>query len=168
MRRRGRAPWSVFVMAVVFIFLLDQAVKFWSIRNLSFQESRPLIPGLVRLVHVENTGAAFSLLGNHRLFLLIVSAGALLVLITALLRGWPRHPLGAWAMTSIAGGALGNFYDRAAQGHVTDMFEFEFVQFAIFNVADIFITTGGVLLCVYLLYFHETKEKTPDDVPQSL
>ncbi|MEG0785459.1 MAG: signal peptidase II, partial [Christensenella sp.] len=70
------------------------------------------------------------------------------------------------AMIFIAGGAIGNLIDRVAQGYVTDMLQFSFVNFAVFNVADCFVTIGAVLLGVYVLWFwdkHKKAEKKDDD-----
>jgi signal peptidase II len=77
----------------------------------------------------------------------------------ALVRRWPKTPLGTWSLCVVTGGALGNFIDRAVNGYVVDMFEFDFIDFAIFNVADVFITVGGILFCLYLLFVHEKKEQ---------
>ena len=56
-------------------------------------------------------------------------------------------------LSLIAGGAIGNLIDRIFYGYVVDMFMFDFVDFAIFNVADIFITLGGIAIIVVLLFF---------------
>jgi signal peptidase II len=144
-------------LAAVGIVAADQLFKAWCAANLIPGIPVDLIPGLVHMVYVENSGAAFSLLEGMRVPLLVLTVAALGVIAVVLARRWPRHPLGVWGLVLVAGGAAGNFIDRAAQGYVVDMFEFQFIRFAIFNVADIFITIGGVLFCVYLLFLHEKK-----------
>jgi signal peptidase II len=69
----------------------------------------------------------------------------------------------------LLGGAVGNAIDRAASGRVVDMFEFEFINFAVFNIADIFITFGGALFCLYvvLIEYKERHKKAPAASPPS-
>ena len=55
-------------------------------------------------------------------------------------------------------GAIGNFYDRLFQGYVVDFIEFAFVDFPVFNVADIFVTVGSILMIIYLIFFEEREK----------
>lgn len=139
----------------------DQAVKRWTTLHLTLHEARTFLPG-IRLFYTENRGAAFGLLQDMRWLFLLITLLAVALIIWALVRRWYRHPLGGWALCLVAGGALGNFIDRAVNGYVVDMFEFTFVDFAIFNVADIFVTVGGVLFCAYLLFLHEQRGDKKD------
>ena len=61
------------------------------------------------------------------------------------------NPLGAWSLVFVAAGAVGNLIDRVLYGYVVDMFDFRFMNFAVFNVADVFVTTGAALFCLYVL-----------------
>ena len=63
------------------------------------------------------------------------------------------------ALGAVAGGGVGNMIDRLRFGRVTDMIQLDFVEFPVFNVADCFITTGCVLLVIYLLFFDRQKKK---------
>ena len=63
------------------------------------------------------------------------------------------------ALVGILAGGLGNLIDRIRLGYVVDMFEVEFMNFAVFNVADIFITCGAVVLFVYVLFFDRKEKK---------
>lgn len=147
--------WLLLIPAV--IVGLDQWMKAWTAATLALHETRPLLPGLVRLVHVQNVGAAFGMLGGARWLLILVSSAAVAVAVLAVLKGYVGGVPGLVGTACVVGGALGNLIDRIFQGYVVDMFEFEFVRFAIVNVADVFVTAGGVLLCVYLLFFHDRK-----------
>ena len=120
-------------------------------------EGIPLIPGVVRLRYAENTGAAFSMLSGHPWLLgvlsLLIIAGAFLFL--------RKKNIPALAMTGLMmmlGGAAGNMVDRLIHGAVPDMIEVLFVQFAIFNVADVFLCTGCGLVILRLLFGKETGE----------
>ena len=117
---------------------------------LSLQAPVTLIPGILGLRLTRNTGVAFSLLSGVPWLVTILSA-AVLVLGGCLLR---RHRLGALTRTGamlIAGGALSNLISRVAEGSVIDMVEFLFVNFAVFNAADIALTVGCGLLILSLL-----------------
>ena len=141
--------WSAILEIVIFAMLLfvDLMVKHLTGQNINNNESIPLINGLIALTFTKNTGAAFSLLSNSFYFLLIVrlimSIAMLFVLVfyhkklSMLLR---------ISMCLIMTGAVGNLCDQIRFGYVRDMFEFLFIRFAIFNVADICIVFGVIIL----------------------
>jgi signal peptidase II len=143
-----------FIIAVV-IVLADQAVKYLITLDLVAGEQIALIPGIIHLTYVENTGAAFSILSDMRWVLVAVSSIASLVIIYILIKYKSKMELiGKLSLAFILGGALGNLIDRAVMGYVVDVFEVEFIRFAVFNVADCFITIGGIAFCFY--YFIHT------------
>ena len=134
----------------------DQITKALTRANLSYGEQAPLLPGVVGLTYVRNSGAAFSMLSGARWFFL-----ALVILAFALAGYLIRRriisaPFELWCLAAIGGGALGNAVDRALWGEVTDMIELLFMRFAVFNVADMFITCGAVALVVYALFFEKS------------
>lgn len=137
------------------VVILDQLVKYLIKTNFALHEVRTLVDGVLSLTHERNTGAAFSLLREHTWLLTTVSAIFAVIIIWFMLKKYVRHPLGMWSLAAVLGGAVGNLIDRIAYGYVIDMFKTEFINFAIFNVADIFITCGGICLCVYLLFFYK-------------
>jgi signal peptidase II len=105
-----------------------------------------LVPGLLNLRPVENRGIAFSMLSGKGLGLVLFTA-ALIAGLVAWLVAHPDAPTllrtGLWL---IAGGGLGNLYDRLATGSVSDFIELAFMRFAVFNVADICICVGAGLV----------------------
>jgi len=118
-----------------------------------------LIEGFFRLRYVENTGAAFGMFAGNRLFLLVVS-GAIMSFLIYFLITLPKekpHSYMKLPLIFILAGALGNFIDRLIFSYVIDFLEFTFVNFAVFNVADIFITCGAIVW-LYLSIF-VVKEK---------
>ncbi|MGX8698802.1 MAG: signal peptidase II [bacterium] len=136
-----------YLLLAALVCLLDQALKRWIVAHVSLGGYRGLLPGLVSLTYVRNSGAAFSLFSEHTWLLALISAGASLLLLYVLL--FRRLP--AWERVCLAmvlGGAVGNLIDRVANGYVVDMFRFEFVNFAIFNLADAFIDVGALLFAV--------------------
>ncbi|MDR0929632.1 MAG: signal peptidase II [Oscillospiraceae bacterium] len=109
-------------------------------------------PGVFRFSYVENTGAAFGMLSGQQWLLLVITGAALLgLLIWLILRGG-RLP--AWVRAAcwlMLGGALGNFYDRLAQGAVIDFLQITLFEFPVFNVADICVCIAFALLALWLL-----------------
>ena len=141
------------------IVAADQITKVLVRENIPYGGEVPLIPGVVRLTYTENIGAAFSMLGGARWFflaLVVVFFAGVAVLIK---RRVISKPAELWALAAIGGGALGNAVDRALFGSVTDMIEPLFIDFAVFNVADCFITCGAIFLVVYVLVFDGKKEQ---------
>lgn len=131
----------------------DQLVK-WLVRgHLALGEHVSLLPGLMDLTYVQNTGAAFSMFSAHTWLLTVLSAVLSVAFAVVLVRRMLPHWTGMLAMALLLGGAVGNLIDRAVLGFVTDMFATTFVQFAVFNVADIGVVLGGALLCVDVLFF---------------
>jgi len=134
----------------ILVVLLDQFIKHWVDLTMALRESRPLIPGIIGLTNERNTGAAFSILADQRWLLIGIAALAALLLIAILL----RYNDGFWGvlgLSAVLGGTIGNLIDRISHGYVVDMFELQFMNFAIFNVADIFITLGGITFLIYFI-----------------
>lgn len=126
------------------VFLADQLSKEWVLRHLPMGIARPLLPGLLDLQHVRNTGAAFSLLSGNPLQLGLVSA-----LVSAALLLWIllRPPQGPWlslAVGLLLAGAAGNGLDRWRHGSVTDFLALVPVSFPVFNLADVAINLAVV------------------------
>ena len=130
----------------------DQLVKYLVLVNIKPGEHVPLIPHLVELTYVENTGAAFSLFAEHTWILTIVSLVMSVVLAVAIRRNFFRHPLGKLTLTLLLAGAVGNLIDRAFRGFVVDMFNVLFMRFAVFNVADMCVVVGGIAAALYYLF----------------
>lgn len=146
----------IYFIIAALIVLCDQAVKYMLSTAMTLGESAPLIPGLIGLVYVRNTGAAFSFLADMRWLLVAVSFIAMIIIGYILIRYRTKLGLfGRLGLSFILGGAFSNFIDRALFGYVPDFFEFQFVRFAIFNVADVFITAGGIMFCIYYLFHRD-------------
>ena len=139
-----------FVFAAL-VVLLDQFFKRWIVRTLEVFERMDLIPGVIGLTHVQNSGAAFSILENQRWLLAGIAFVASIVLVFILLR-YTEGFWGTLGLSAVLGGAVGNLIDRVIHGYVIDMFKAEFIKdFAIFNVADIFITLGFTTFCLHFI-----------------
>ena len=144
---------SLFGVAVV---ALDQLTKYLTVSNILLGHDVPAIQGLFHFTYVHNYGAAFSSFSGARWFfvaLFLVFLG--LVIWEFSKKSMPFTKLERWCIVSILAGGLGNVIDRVRLGYVIDMIEVDFMEFAIFNVADCFITCGCILLMVSLVFFNK-------------
>jgi signal peptidase II len=153
MRFKNRLFW----IAACLAFLLDRLTKYWVVNTFSLGETKPLLPGIFHLTYVTNTGAAFSLFSGKVEWLRWLSLGVSLVLIAMALLGpvlslWDQLGYGL-----ILSGAVGNGIDRFILGYVVDFLDFRLINFAVFNVADSFITTGIICLII------ASVQKTPTE-----
>ena len=149
------------------IVAADQITKALVVANIPMNGHVDAIPGLFHLTHIHNTGAAFSMLEGQRTFFLIITFLFLAAVVYCTVKKIFSKPY-LWIFAAISGGAIGNLIDRMLYGYVVDMIALDFIDFAIFNVADIFVTCGGVALCVYVLFFDkedkpQKKEEPADD-----
>ena len=138
---------------------LDQWVKHYVTVNIPLGEAQPFLPGLVELRTVHNYGAAWSSFSGMRWLLVAVTSVIVIAVAVVLLRRIVRHPLGVAAGFLILSGGVGNIIDRVRLGYVVDMFNLLFINYPVFNVADILVVCGAVLGCVYYLWFYERYDK---------
>ena len=152
----------IYAIAAVVVLILDQAVKYWTINHIPLnamgEQCVSLIPGVLHMTNVQNTGAAFSILANAKWLLIGVSALFIIAIIVLINTEIIRTKFGRWTAVLVAAGALGNCIDRVLFGYVVDMFEFEIFSFAVFNVADIFITVCGLLFCIHVIVYRDPME----------
>ena len=139
------------LISILLLIALDQAVKWYVVKAIPLGGMRTFIPKVVSLTYLKNSGAAFSMLENQQWFFAIITLiamGAAFVYLYRHIKGSIWLLLG---LTLIFSWWIGNFIDRVRQGFVVDMFHLDFMNFAIFNVADIYLTVGVGLLLIYLL-----------------
>jgi signal peptidase II len=164
--RFGKLPW---LWLSLVIFVVDQASKFWFDNNLSMYQQIVIIPDYFSWTLLYNTGAAFSFLadaaGCQRWFFAAVAVGVSVVLVVWLKRLKPEETWLALALAMVLGGALGNLVDRVVFGHVVDFILLHWHQqwyFPAFNVADMAITGGAILLALDMFKSDNSGEKTHD------
>ena len=144
------------LLAVAGITAADQITKFLVVQNIPLYGQVPAVPGLFHLTYVQNTGAAFSMLrGAQWLFALIFLVLTVAVVWDMVKKVMPFTRLERWLVVCIYAGGLGNMIDRVRLGYVVDMIEVEFMNFAVFNVADCFITCGCIGLMLHLIFFNK-------------
>ena len=144
-------------ISVILLILLDQLTKIWAVVRLKDQPEISLIRGVFELQYLENRGSAFGMMQGARVFF-IISTIVLFLLVCVIYIRIPKEkmylPLRVIAVLFLAG-AAGNFIDRVRQGFVVDFFYFSLINFPIFNVADIYVTTATIALIVFILFYNK-------------
>lgn len=156
-----------FVITTVVVIAADLISKQIIIDNMRVGDSIALIPGLLNITYVQNSGAAFGMLSEHRWVFLVLSVlilGAILVF--ALFRGF-SHRIYAITLGMIAGGGVGNMIERVRLGYVTDFIDFVFLPFWkwVFNIADACVCVGAFILIIYIIVSDIKKGKNGKDTP---
>ena len=139
------------ILSILFV-IVDQVVKMWIVNNFSLHDGMELIKGLVSILYVRNTGAAWGMFEGKMVFFYLITAVAVGTLLYLMFKEKGKSKLLLTAYSLILAGAVGNFIDRIRLGYVVDMFKFEFIDFPIFNVADICLTIGVIFLFYYVIF----------------
>lgn len=151
-----------YIVIILALAALDQAVKYWAFTVLKNQGTIPLIANVFHLTYVENRGAAFSLFSwlNFRWLFVILATVITVILFLLLYRKIIPTKLGRAALVLIASGAIGNAIDRVIRGFVVDLFDFRLIYFPVFNIADILICIGAVTFMWYVLFQYQEPEES--------
>lgn len=153
---------SAIVQFICWLLLigLDLSTKAAAAAGLKGRPPVMLIPGVLELYYLENTGAAFSMLENAQWLFILIAAAAIAVIAWIL---WklprtrhflPLHIL----LTLISAGAAGNLIDRISLHYVRDFIYFVIIDFPVFNVADMYVTVSTVLLVIYVVFFYKDED----------
>ncbi len=110
-----------------------------------------LLDGFMDLTYTENTGAGFGIFKDNTTALIVVTAIVMAGVLVYLIMAQKQNQWLRVSLIFVLGGGIGNLVDRIALGHVRDFFEFTFMDFAIFNVADVFVTVGAFMLVIVLI-----------------
>ena len=143
---------------------VDQLSKYFAVLYLKPVGSAPFIPGIIGLQYLENDGAAFSMLRGRQGLLIVVTGIALAAVLVFLLFRRPKNKWEYLALMLIFSGGMGNLIDRIAKGYVVDYFNFEFVRFAVFNVADSLVVVGFIIFAAVLIHGEYKQKKQREAV----
>ena len=144
------------ILSILFV-IVDQVVKIWIVNNFSLHEGMEFMKGIVSILYVRNTGAAWGMFEGKMFFFYLITAVAVGTLLYLMFKEKGKSKLLLTAYSLILAGAVGNFIDRIRLGYVVDMFKFEFIDFPIFNVADICLTIGVIFLFYYVIFKEQSK-----------
>ena len=156
----------LYAIVGMLVIILDQGVKFWVTNNIMLETvTEPLIPGILSLVRLHNDGAAFSFLagGGARIYFIVLTGIFTVAVILALATRFISGRYGRWCLVLVTAGGLSNCIDRILYGFVVDMFKIDLFDFAVFNVADIFITVFAILFIIYIIFGGEPDDREDDE-----
>ncbi len=155
----------VWLLVTLFTVIIDYLTKYAAVLYLKGIETFPIIEGVIHFTYVENRGAAFGMLKNHRWVFMVISTFAILFILS-FIAVYPksyRNPLLFTGLSFIAGGGIGNMIDRITLSYVVDFIDFRLIDFAVFNVADSFVCIGCALIMIYVIFFDLKKPNSQTD-----
>ena len=157
-----------YAIVAILILIADQGLKYWVTVNIALDTGHvTLIPGVLELTNIHNNGAAFSMLEHapHWIFILFTLVFAAIA-VFCLRRNVVHGKVGRWSVVLVLAGAVGNCIDRILSGYVVDMFNFLFVRFAVFNLADVFIVVAGITLCLHVIFYRGDESESAPKKPR--
>ena len=148
----------LYILIIALLIGIDQISKLWALSSLKEIGSIPIIENVFHLTYVENRGAAFGMLQNNQIIFIIV---AIIASIYGLyyLNTKKVNLVGKTGILLIISGAVGNAIDRVRLGFVVDYFDFRVIWKYVFNIADIFVVVGTILLCIYIIFYEDNKDE---------
>lgn len=139
----------IFYLTALIIAAADQAIKFFVVNSLAVGESAPLIGNFLKVTHLRNTGAAFSLFTGYSTWLAIFGLLISLFVFYLHFRLPRQRVIWQFALGALLGGSIGNLIDRFLRGYVIDYLALPF--WPVFNLADIMINCGVIILAWVIL-----------------
>ena len=161
---------TIFWLVLIAICIIsDQLIKLWAAASLKLMpmSTIPIINNVFHLTYVENRGAAFSILQNKTIFLIIFTSIALIFAADLLFRGKLKNKFVETTVALIIAGGIANLIDRIRLGYVIDYFDFRLINFPVFNLADCFVVVGTFGLLFYELFFNKEDKASKDKSPNS-
>ncbi|MCI8497392.1 MAG: signal peptidase II [Clostridiales bacterium] len=151
-----------FMAGMIVLFIgADQLTKYWAEQSLSSMGSMPVLGDLLTFQYSQNTGAAFGILKDQQWIFMAVTIVMSLFFMYLLFFDKVGRPLMRWALMLICAGGIGNLIDRIAHGYVTDFIYLKFINFPIFNIADICVVVGAILFIAGVLFFKPKESVKP-------
>ncbi len=143
-------------LLIVLTMLFDQLAKLIVVQTMELYESIVLIPRIFSFTYIHNYGAAWGIFKDARWVFIVATSVALVVLPIVLYKLRRVHTLFSLSLSLIIGGAAGNMIDRVFLGYVVDFLEFTFIDFPVFNIADVAIVVGTFMLAFYVIFLDKT------------
>ncbi|MBQ3490319.1 MAG: signal peptidase II [Clostridia bacterium] len=142
--------WILIITASV---ILDQVTKLIVVNTMEYGQSIVLIKKIFSFQYIHNYGAAWGMFSDHRWVFMVITSLALIAMPIILYRYRKLHFLFGLSLSLFIGGAIGNMIDRIFLGYVVDFLQFTFIDFPIFNVADICVVFGAIIMMIYVIFF---------------
>ena len=150
-KKKTPRDYIIYTAVIMIGIFLDQLTKYLSVAYLKAVDTVPLIRDVLHLTYVENRGAAFGMLKDHRWVFIVVSTVAIIAMALYLYLGHASTTLYGVSIAMVVSGGIGNMIDRIALGYVIDFIDFRLINFAVFNGADSFVCVGAGLLILALV-----------------
>ncbi|MBR2466978.1 MAG: signal peptidase II [Clostridia bacterium] len=150
-RKKTIIEYTVYTSIIVFGVILDQLTKWLAVKFLDPISTFPIIKDVFHFTFLKNRGAAFGMLSDRRWVFMTVSTVAILALAIFLYMRKSPNIWYAISISAIVSGGIGNMIDRIALGYVVDFIDVRLIDFAIFNIADCFVTVGAIGLITLLV-----------------
>ena len=152
----------VLLEAVLFLLLIfmDQLSKCYIIKSLKELHNQVLIPNFLEFYYVENTGAAFGILQNQKIFFLFITfiLSGILIFLLAKIPKERKYSALIVAIILLLSGGIGNAIDRIRFDFVIDFIYVKIIDFPVFNFADLCVTSGSFLILILLLFFYKEQD----------
>ncbi|MDC7295224.1 MULTISPECIES: signal peptidase II [unclassified Butyrivibrio] len=148
------------VLLIVLLTFLDQFTKHLAVMHLQDKPPIKIINGVLELNFLKNSGAAFGMLQNQKVFFVLVATLILLIIGYVLFRipDDKKYNILHILLAMIASGAAGNMIDRVKQDYVVDFIYFVLINFPIFNVADIYVTVSTFFFVILFLFYYKESD----------
>ncbi|MGR3741800.1 signal peptidase II [Companilactobacillus sp. DQM5] len=151
---------SIFFLLIMLILVIaDQSLKFFVNTNIEIGSLHNIIPGIISLTNITNNGGAWSILSGNMLFFYFVTIIAVIIIVYLLYRAKKESNIYKTGLVLLLSGTIGNAIDRFTNQSVTDMFHLDFIDFAIFNLADVYITIGVILIIIFIIFIDKDVHK---------
>lgn len=142
-----------FIPLIMGIVFCDQLIKYYVMHHLYLGQSIVIIPGICNLTYILNSGAAFGIMQNQQLFFIFIALILILLMIYYRKRISQFSILTQFGIACLVGGAIGNMIDRLSRGQVVDYIDL--LVWPIFNLADICIVLGCIILLIKTIFSKE-------------
>ncbi|MCR5671610.1 MAG: signal peptidase II [Butyrivibrio sp.] len=148
------------IVLIILLIVLDQFTKHLAVKNLQDKPAFKIIDGVLELNFLKNSGAAFGMLQNQKVFFILVAVLIMLIIAYVLFRmpDDKKYNIMHILLVMMASGAAGNMIDRIRQDYVVDFIYFVIINFPIFNVADIYVTVSTFLFVILFLFYYKEND----------
>lgn len=148
-------------LSILLLIFMDQLSKFLVVENLKGKSDIVLIPGVLELHYLENTGAAFSIMNHNMMWFFYIITPVICLILSYVIwktAGNKKFNLLYWITIFLFAGAIGNYIDRVHQKYVVDFIYFSLINFPVFNVADIYVTCSVALLFIVIIFVYSDED----------
>lgn len=148
------------ILAIALLTAIDQLTKYIIAGNFVLYETKKLIPGIISLTYIRNAGVAWGMFQGGRIIFLVLTVVVLFLCfyLYSNISGKSEHRLLRMTLVVLVSGALGNMLDRIRLGYVIDFFDVDFIDFPVFNIADIYVVISMICLFALIIFKYDNED----------